>query len=73
MGKQWLEWWIRHTLVTNRGTPEGDDFLDAFDIGDPLVTAVVSMNLKRNREFKIAAQVFVARDGYLFDPWPTGF
>ena len=68
-----VDGWIRHTLVKNKHTTDGQDFLSAFSPLQPILTAVVSLNLKRDKQFKVAAQVFVAKDGAGYKDWPIGF
>lgn len=74
MGAKWLEFWIRHTIEVNRRTLAGPDFARAFSPAQPILTGVVSLNLNRkNKELKVAAQVFVSTFGAGFDHWPRGF
>jgi hypothetical protein len=67
MGKDWLRWWITHTIVKNLYTTARNELINAFDSGDPFVTGVVSVNLNRNPEFKLALQVFVSKTGTGFN------
>ncbi len=67
MGKDWLRWWITHKIVKNLYTTARNELINAFDSGDPFVTGVVSVNLNRNPEFKLALQVFVSKTGSGFN------
>ena len=58
----------------NPDSTAGEDFRDAFKAGTPMLTAVVSLNLKRTKdEIRGAIQFFVPQWGNGFDDWPKHF
>jgi hypothetical protein len=74
MGKKWLEYWIRKTIIENRGNKDGDALKSVFKNGTPILTSVVSVNLTRTQEeLKFAGQVFLPPSGKGFRNWPKEF
>jgi hypothetical protein len=73
-GKEWLQFWMIKTIGRNPISEAGIAFKAAYDSRIPMLTSVVSVNLKRvNEELKFAAQVFLPPDGIGFSDWPKGF
>jgi hypothetical protein len=57
--------------LANQGTAIGNEFKDAYDPLHPTLLTVVSLNLKRKKEVKVGAQVWVARNGAGLNKWAT--
>lgn len=73
MGARWIEYWLRLTIDKNAGSIKGQELDDSFDNSDPMLAVIVSVNLNRKKEIRIAAQPFAPPRGTLFNDWPRGF